>query len=292
MQNGFRHYHHAVSACSPSGELLEIGGGRALLMGILNVTPDSFSDGGRFIEPAKAIEHALRMAEEGADIVDIGGESSRPGAQEVSAGEELDRVMPVIEGLKGKLNKPISIDTRRSAVARAACQAGAVMINDISGLQNDPQIAATAAEFGAWLVLMHMRGTPATMQLDIHYDDLLGEIVSFLESAADKAMAAGVAKSKIIIDPGIGFGKTTGHNLTILKNLNRFVNLGYPVLIGVSRKSFIGNTLGLPVEQRLEGSLAAALYAVLKGAAIVRAHDVLETRRALKIIEAIEEAEE
>jgi len=290
MQDGFRYY-HAMLTRGLLGDLFEIGSGRALLMGILNVTPDSFSDGGRFIEPDRAIEHALRMVDEGADIIDIGGESSRPGAREVSLGEELDRVMPVIEGLNGKLGKPISIDTRRSAVARAACRAGAVMINDISGLRNDPQMAQTAAEFGAWLVLMHMKGTPATMQLDIHYDDLLGEIGSFLAAAAEKAVAAGVEKSKIIIDPGIGFGKTTVHNLVILKNLDRFAKLGYPVLVGASRKSFIGNTLGLPVEQRLEGSLAAAVYAVLKGAAIVRVHDVSATRRALRIIEAIEGAE-
>ncbi len=259
-------------------------------MGILNVTPDSFSDGGRFLQPDPAIEHALRMAEQGADIIDIGGESSRPGANEVTINEELDRVMPVIEGLRGKLNKPISIDTRRSAVARAACIAGAAMINDISGLQHDPQMARTAAEFGVGLVLMHMRGTPATMQLNIHYDDLLGEIESFLMAAVEKAMAAGVAHSKIMIDPGIGFGKTTEHNLIIMRNLDRFTKSGYPVLIGVSRKSFIGNTLKLPVDQRLEGSLAAAVYAVLKGAAVVRVHDVPETYRALRIIEAIEEA--
>lgn len=263
---------------------------RPLVMGIVNVTPDSFSDGGQYIDPARAIEHAHSMIEEGADIIDIGGESSRPGAVAITDNEEIDRVQPVLEGLIPHINIPVSIDTRKAAVARMACRAGAAIINDISGLQHDKKIADIAAEFRTYLVLMHMRGTPDTMQVGIQYDDLIGEISSFLAKAAESAMSAGVDREKIIIDPGIGFGKTVDHNFTLIKKLDLLAKLGYPILIGVSRKSFIGKSLDLPVEKRLEGSLAAAIYAAMKGAAIIRVHDVLPTIRALKIIELIERA--
>jgi len=259
-------------------------------MGILNVTPDSFSDGGQYNTIDKAIRHSRDMADGGADIIDIGGESTRPGAKTISANEEIDRVLPVIEAIVSEIQIPCSIDTRKSEVAEEACRAGAVMINDVSGLRHDGRIADVAAKYNAFLAVMHMLGTPETMQIDIHYIDLLRDITGFLNQAAEKAVQAGVAKEKIIIDPGIGFGKTVEHNFLILQKLDFFTNLGYPVLVGVSRKSFIGKSLDLPVEDRLEGSLAAAIYAALKGAAIIRVHDVLPTIRALKTIELIERA--
>lgn len=258
-------------------------------MGIINVTPDSFSDGGKFYDTNKAIDHALLMAEQGADMVDIGGESTRPGAGPVGVSEEMDRVLPVIENLPAEI--PISIDTTKSEVARAACQAGATIINDVSGLRYDEKIARVASDFSCHLVLMHMRGNPRTMQENIQYDDLMGDISDFLVKAADKAMKNGVPKERIIIDPGIGFGKAVEHNFIILKNIPILKELGFPVLIGASRKSFIGKTLDLPVDDRLEGSLGAAVYAVLNGASIVRVHDVLPTIRALRIIEQISEAD-
>jgi dihydropteroate synthase len=264
---------------------------RPLVMGVLNVTPDSFSDGGKFLNPEKAAAHAILMAEQRADIIDIGGESSRPGAAEIGANEEIDRVLPVLEMLKGKLNIPISIDTRRSEVARKACQAGASIINDISGLVNDEAIADVASEMNSYLILMHMRGTSATMQLNIHYDNLIKDISDFLARAASRAIARGVSRDRIIIDPGIGFGKTVEHNFSLIKHIPEFAGLGYPVLIGASRKSFIGKTLGVDVDERLEGSLAAAVYAVFKGASIIRVHDVLQTVRAMTIIRKITEAE-
>ena len=260
---------------------------KPLIMGVVNVTPDSFSDGGQFYDTDEAIRHGYRLAAEGADIIDIGGESTRPGAGAVSIDEELERVLPVIDRLAGKIDIPISIDTRKSEVAEKACRAGAMIINDISGLNHDPKIADVAREHDSFLILMHMRGTPATMQQNLHYDDLIGEISLFLKAAAEKAIGRGVNKEKIIIDPGIGFGKTVEHNFSIIKNVAGFARLGYPVMIGASRKSFIGKTLDLPVEQRLEGSLAAAIMAVLNGASIVRAHDVAATSNALKIVEKI-----
>jgi len=266
-------------------------GERPLIMGVLNVTPDSFSDGGQHLDPDRATDRAIKMAEEGADIIDIGGESTRPGALDLPTAEEIKRVMPVLERLHGKLAIPLSIDTKKSAVAREACQAGASIINDISALSNDDKIADVAKEYKTYLILMHMRGTPATMQQNIHYDDLIGEISDFLRRAAAKALAHGIAKNNIIIDPGIGFGKTVEHNFSLLKHIPAFARLGYPVLIGASRKSFIGKTLDLPVEERLTGSLAAAIYGVLNGVSIVRVHDVVQTVRALKIIEGIAKAD-
>jgi len=266
------------------GELKGLGQ-RPLIMGIVNVTPDSFSDGGDFFERDKAIELALRLTEEGADIIDIGGESTRPNAQRISLDEELLRVLPVIETVAPIIKIPLSIDTTRSEVAAKALDAGVAIVNDISALHFDEKIGEVAAKNGAYLILMHMRGTPADMQYNTKYKDLIGEIHSYLSSAAEKAIALGMAREKIIIDPGIGFGKSVDGNFTILKNLHRFLDLGYPLLVGASRKSFIGKKLEM--EERIEGSLAAACYAVLNGADIVRVHDVAETKRALEIIEQI-----
>ncbi len=259
-------------------------------MGILNVTPDSFSDGGKFYLADNAVAQAHSIQEQGADIIDIGGESTRPGAAEVSVEDEISRVVPIIETLKKKLSIPVSIDTRKAEVAEKACLAGASIINDVSGLVNDEDIAKVAAEFNTYLVLMHMRGTPGDMQSDLHYDDLIGEISEFLADAARRAINIGVAADKIVVDPGIGFGKTVEHNFSIIKNISAFKRLGYPVLIGASRKSFIGKTLDLPVDSRLEGSLAAAVSSAYYGADIIRVHDVLPTVRALKITSRILEA--
>jgi dihydropteroate synthase len=258
-----------------------------LVMGVLNVTPDSFSDGGKFLEINKAVDRALLMAEQGADIIDIGGESTRPGARQVSVAEEIDRIQPVLERLQGKHDKFISIDTRKSEVAEIACKYGAGIVNDVSALRHDEKIALIAKSHNTYLVLMHMLRTPETMQVDIHYDDLVGDISDFLMKSADLAISYGIEKNKLILDPGIGFGKTVEHNFSLLKNIPRFKKLGYPLLIGASRKSFIGKTLNLTVEDRLEGSLATAVFAIINGADIVRVHDVLATVRAIKIIEEI-----
>ena len=260
---------------------------RPLVMGIVNVTPDSFSDGGQFFDKDKAIEHALQLAEEGADIIDIGGESTRPGADKVSVEEELSRVIPVIEAVADKIKILVSIDTYKSEVAAKALEAGATIINDIYALRFDEKIGNVAAKAGAYLILMHMRGTPSDMQQNTKYDDLIGETSSYLAAAAKKSIGLGVSSSKIIIDPGIGFGKSPEGNFAILKNLHRFLGLGYPLMVGVSRKSFIGKTLNLEMRERLEGSIAAACYSVLNGADIVRTHDVAATRKALTIIEHI-----
>lgn len=259
-------------------------------MGILNVTPDSFSDAGKFFDRQKAIDQALLMAESGADILDIGGESSRPGAEPVDASTEIERVIPVIEAITPKIKLPISVDTTKYEVAETAVKAGAGIINDITGLRADVKLASLAAKTGCHLVLMHMRGTPRTMQTDTHYDNIIGEISTFLKEAAGRAIKAGVAREKIIIDPGIGFGKSAEGNYILLKNLDRFLDLGFPLLVGASRKSFIGRSLNADVDQRLEGSIAAACYAILNGAAIVRVHDVAETKRALTIIQEITSA--
>lgn len=266
-------------------------GERPLIMGILNITPDSFSDGGQFFDHHSALKHAHHMIDSGADIIDIGGESSRPGAESISIDEELKRVLPVIKDLKKKANVSISIDTTKYEVAEKALDAGATIINDISGLQSDARIAELAAKAKCYLILMHMRGKPQDMQNNIEYDDLIGEISRFFKDGSAKAIGMGLSKDKIIIDPGIGFGKSVEGNFQIIKNLNRFFELEFPIMIGVSRKSFIGKTLDLDVDQRLEGSLAAACYAILNGADIVRVHDVKETRRAVTIIEHIAKAE-
>lgn len=260
---------------------------KPVLMGILNVTPDSFSDGGRFFDRDAAIARAEQMREEGADVIDVGGESTRPGSEPVSEEQEAGRVLPVVEALAERLDVPVSVDTTKSAVARSALDAGAEIVNDISGLRFDPGIAGVAAETGAGVVLMHMRGRPRTMQKEIRYDDLMGEIASELEQSLDRARAAGCRREQLVVDPGIGFGKTAEHNLEIIDRLDRIVALGYPVLVGPSRKSFIGKTLGLDVDQRVEASLAACVVALVRGARLFRVHDVGQTRRALDMARAI-----
>ena len=258
---------------------------RPHVMGILNITPDSFSDGGRYLDPDRALERAWEMVEEGADLIDIGGESSRPGAEPVSAGEELRRVVPVVRKLAAEIPVPLSVDTVKAKVAEQALEAGARIINDISALNFDPEMAKVAARHRAPVILMHMRGDPRTMQNNPVYSDLIGDILDYLRKSVRKARDRGI--EQVIIDPGIGFGKTTAHNLRILRELDRFLDLGVPLLVGASRKSFIGDVLGLPVEERLEGSLAVACWAAVKGAHIIRVHDVRQTARVLRMIERI-----
>jgi dihydropteroate synthase len=260
---------------------------RTLVMGILNVTPDSFSDGGRYLHPDEAVARALRMAEEGADIIDIGGESSRPGSDPVPEEEETRRVVGVIEAVSKRTDIPLSVDTYKAAVARRAVEAGASMINDISALTFDPAMAALAARLSVPVVLMHIKGTPRDMQKDPRYTDLIGEIRDFLDRAIRHATEAGVDPERIIVDPGIGFGKTAGDNLRLIGHIRDFFDLGRPVLIGASRKNFIGVVTGRPVENRLWGSVGAAAAAALLGAHIVRVHDVAETRDALSVVDAI-----
>ncbi|TET68372.1 MAG: dihydropteroate synthase [Candidatus Zixiibacteriota bacterium] len=263
---------------------------RAYIMGVLNLTPDSFFDGRRFLEPEAAVQHAFRMEAEGADIIALGGESPRPGAQAVPLKEEFRRVLPVLKRLSGRLKVPISIDTYKSEVAERCIQCGAEMVNDISGLYFDPRMKEIVARHQVPVIVMHIKGTPRDMQKDPQYRDLIGEILSYFRESISRADAAGVPADKIIIDPGIGFGKSFAHNLDILKGLESFKVLGKPIMVGVSRKSFLGKILDLPVDERLEGSIAAALYAVLRGANIVRVHDVAATVRALRTVEAIQRA--
>lgn len=257
---------------------------RTLIMGILNVTPDSFSDGGKFLDANAAIAQAKQMVHDGADIIDIGGESSRPGSEPVSEQEELRRVLPVIRALAPAINVPISIDTYKPAVAQQTLEAGACMINDITGLRDGAMIAV-AAKHHVPVVLMHIQGRPKTMQEHPVYDDVIADIKRFFVERIAAAEQAGI--SDIILDPGIGFGKTTEHNLQILHRLDEFQELGRPLLIGPSRKSFIGNLTGLPVEERLEGTIAAAVIAAYNGANIVRVHDVKACKRALLVADAI-----
>lgn len=259
---------------------------RVQVMGILNVTPDSFSDGGRFVDPDAAVARARAMAAEGATIIDVGGESTRPGAQPVDVEEELRRVIPVIERLADQ-GLTLSIDTYKAPVARAALESGAHAVNDITALGGDGQMADVVARFGAGLVLMHMKGTPRTMQLNPTYEDVVGEISDFLERRRSYAREKGIADDQIVFDPGIGFGKTVDHNLEILRRLSEFRRLGRPLLVGPSRKSFIGKVLGLDVGERLEGTAAAVAAAVLGGASIVRVHDVRAMLRVARVAEAI-----
>jgi dihydropteroate synthase len=261
--------------------------GRALIMGILNVTPDSFSDGGRFLNPEQAIRHAKEMAAAGADMIDVGGESSRPGAEPVSAEEEIRRVIPVIERLSREIPVPISIDTYKSGVARRALQAGARWINDISALRFDPKMAGLVAESSAPVVLMHMKGTPKDMQRDPHYDSVVDEVRSFLEERIEFAVSAGIQREQIVVDPGIGFGKRVQDNLAILAGLKRFGSLGRPILLGTSRKSFISRVLNLPPEERLEGTAATLAIGLMNGARIFRVHDAGHAVRVIRMAEAI-----
>jgi dihydropteroate synthase len=256
------------------------------IMGIVNVTPDSFYDGGRFQETGAAVEQARRLAAEGADIIDIGGMSSRPGAAAIPVAEELRRILPVIDAVTGTVSAAVSVDTCRADAARVALEHGVHMVNDISAL-GDPLMAPLVADSGAALVLMHMQGTPATMQRAPHYEDVVTDIARSLAERAERARSAGVDAEAIVIDPGIGFGKTVEHNLEVLRRLPELVALGYPVLVGTSRKSFIGKVLAVQAEGRLLGSLATVVAARLGGASLFRVHDVAETRQVLAMTEAI-----
>jgi dihydropteroate synthase len=260
---------------------------RCLVMGVLNVTPDSFSDGGRFLDHGAAVAHGLSMAAEGADLLDVGGESSRPGAVYVDERTELDRVLPVIRELAAATDVPISIDTRKAAVARAAVEAGALVVNDVSAGRDDPDLLEVAADAKAAVVLMHMLGTPLTMQDNPTYTDVVGEVGHFLADRARAAEAAGVPHDRLVVDPGIGFGKRDEHNYALLANLARFTELGHPVMVGTSRKGFIGRALGLPMHERLEGTAATVVWAVERGARIVRVHDVRHMVRIVRMTEAL-----
>ena len=253
-----------------------------LVMGIVNVTPDSFSDGGEFLEPARAIAHGRRLAEEGAAYLDIGGESSRPGAEPVPADEELRRVLPVIEGLAG-VDAVISVDTTKRVVAEAALEAGARMVNDISAFRFDPELAGLVADTGAECCLMHMLGDPRTMQQDPRYDDVVSEVRAFLEERLAFAVAEGVPEEKVWLDPGIGFGKTVEHNLELLRRLDELVAIGRPVLVGTSRKSFIGKITGRAEKERVAGTIASNVLAYVGGARMFRVHDVREAVDALAV---------
>ena len=247
---------------------------RPLLMGIVNVTPDSFSDGGRFHDPERAVEHAVRLVDEGADLLDIGAESTRPGARPVDALEERRRLIPVVAAVAKSVSVPISVDTSKVEIARAAIDVGATMINDVTALRGDVRMVDVVAETGASLVLMHMQGTPETMQQAPHYDDVVGEVAAFLNERALVAMDHGVAKERIVLDPGIGFGKTLAHNLELLAHLHTFVALGFPLLVGPSRKGFIGQLTQQSVGERGWGTASAIALAVAQGANILRVHDV------------------
>jgi dihydropteroate synthase len=267
-------------------------GKRTLVMGVLNVTPDSFSDGGKFFRTEDAVKAALAMQRAGADILDIGAESTRPGSLGISAAEELGRLLPVLRVLRGRLKIPISIDTQKASVAEMALGVGAEMVNDISGLRQDPRIAEVAARFGAPLILMHMRGTPRTMQRAPFAKDVLRDVASGLRKAAAAARRAGVRKSQIILDPGIGFGKSFAQNYELLARLPELTKLGYPLLVGTSRKGFLGATLArkgkpLPAEQRVWGTAASVAASILNGAHIVRVHDVEEMAQVAKVADCV-----
>jgi dihydropteroate synthase len=265
-------------------------GRRTLIMGILNVTPDSFADGGLYNDLNSAILHAKNMASQGADIIDVGGESTRPGAKPVSLKEELHRVIPVIKALLEEVDLPISIDTYRSEVAQKALDLGAHMVNDISALRMDPEMASLVASYNVPLVLLHMQGRPRNMQRNPRYECVVGEILDFLRERIRAAVDRGIDEANIIVDPGIGFGKLASHNLQIVKRLWEFKSLGRPILLGPSRKRVIGDVLGLPVEERLEGTAALVSCAILNGANIVRVHDVKEMVRVARMADAIKNA--
>lgn len=258
-------------------------GPEPLIMGILNVTPDSFSDGGRHFDAGRAVAHGLQMAADGAAIIDVGGESTRPGAAEVPTDEEIRRVVPVIRELCRHSDAVVSVDTRKAAVAAAALDAGARIINDVSALTHDPAMVPLALRSGAGLVLMHMRGTPATMQADPHYADVCREVRDYLRERVATLAAAGIGRACCAIDPGIGFGKTLEHNLSLIAGMSTLAADGLPVVMGISRKSMIGALTGRPVEERLAGSLAALVFCVLNGAHVLRVHDVRESRDAVRV---------
>jgi dihydropteroate synthase len=262
-------------------------GPRVWLMGVVNVTPDSFSDGGRYLDTGKAVDRGLELVADGADIVDVGGESTRPGSRPVPESEEIGRVLPVVAGLRRQTQALISVDTTKAAVARAALDAGADVVNDTSAFRFDPAMPGVVARAGAAVVLMHMQGTPLTMQTAPRYDDLVGEIAAFLAERLRIAAAAGIPGERMIVDPGIGFGKTVAHNLELLRRQADFLALGRPLLLGFSRKAFLGAVLGLPSDERLEGTIAAAVLSVERGAHILRVHDVGPVARAVRAAEAV-----
>ena len=263
---------------------------RVRIMGILNVTPDSFSDGGRFVAEEAIATQAAQMVADGADFIDVGGESSRPGSDPVPPSEELRRVLPAIAAIRSRYDISISVDTTKAEVARQAIAAGADIINDISGLRDDPEMVAVVRESGVRIVLMHMQGTPRTMQASPHYDDVVREIVFFLRERTAWAVAEGIVREKIIVDPGIGFGKTVAHNLSLLKHLGELRKLEVPVLVGHSRKAFIGKVLGLEVNDRDLATAVLSAYCASHGAAIVRVHDVGKTAQALRLMAALNAA--
>jgi len=260
------------------------------VVGVLNVTPDSFSDGGRFFDAGTAVAQGMRMAEEGADVLELGAESTRPGAIALSKEEELARLLPVLRRLRTQLTIPISVDTYQPDVARAVLDEGAEIINDVYGARGQGALAEAVASSGAGLVIMHMKGTPPDMQINPSYDDVVGEILSFLRDRVAFAEGVGVDSDAIIVDPGLGFGKRFQDNLVLLRHLSRFHNLGRPIMIGPSRKSFIGKVLDLPVDERQEGTAACVAAAVLQGAAFVRVHDVRPTVRLVRMLDAIRRA--
>jgi dihydropteroate synthase len=256
------------------------------VMGVVNVTPDSFSDGGQFLDPAAAIEHGLQLVADGVAILDVGGESTRPGAAAVSEEEELRRVEPVVAGLAGA-GAEVSIDTSKAAVATAALDAGATIVNDITALRGDPEMAALCAEREATVVLMHMLGSPRTMQDDPCYGDVVAEVRDFLAGRLEAALAAGIVAERVWLDPGIGFGKTAEHNFELLRRLGELDELGCPLVVGTSRKSFIGRADGSPVDERIGGTIASSVLAAAEGADVLRVHDVAEVRQALTVATAI-----
>jgi dihydropteroate synthase len=259
----------------------------ARIMGIVNVTPDSFSDGGLYLDPGRAIGHGRDLAAEGADLLDVGGESTRPGARPVDADEELRRVLPVVEGLAGDGGAALSIDTSKAAVAEAALAAGASVVNDVTALRADPELAAVCASQRCRVVLMHMLGTPRTMQDDPRYDDVVADVGAFLAGRIEAAVGAGIAEERIWVDPGIGFGKTAAHNLELLRRLGELGDLGRPLVVGTSRKSFLGRITGREVGDRVGGTIAANALALAAGADVLRVHDVAATRDAVVTAEAI-----
>ncbi|MBA5871366.1 MAG: dihydropteroate synthase [Nitrospira sp. CR2.1] len=256
-------------------------------MGVLNVTPDSFSDGGAFLTVDQAVRHARQMQDEGADLIDLGAESSRPGAQPIEEAEELNRLMPVLEAVRQAVSLPLSVDTTKAAVARRAIEAGASIVNDITALRGDPLMAGLVAETGVAVVLMHMQGTPRTMQRAPHYGNVVDEVCAFLRERIQTALDAGIQASQIILDPGFGFGKLQEHNLRLLAEFDAFTRLGHPVLVGVSRKQFIGNLVDRPVHERGYGTAGAVAVAVLKGAHVLRVHDVRAMKDTASVVSAV-----
>ncbi len=269
-----------------TGDRLLDCGARTLVMGVLNVTPDSFSDGGRFFDPEVAVTHALRMVEDGADMVDVGGESTRPGSDPVPAEEERDRVVPIIKRLAAEIDVPISIDTRRAGVARAALEVGATIVNDVTA-GGDPRMFGVVREAGAGLVLMHMKGEPKTMQEAPEYEDVVREVRDYLARRMEAAAEAGIARECLVVDPGLGFGKTEQQSLRLMRETSALLDIGRPVLVGPSRKSFIGYVLETGVDERMEGTAGAVAYMVGRGAHIVRVHDVKEMVRVVRVVDAI-----